>query len=292
MKRFRTINRALITLFLLSLLTTLAAFGQQPGSLSPKASVGVDVDHIIKAFALKETEFRHALNSYAFKRDAVIQEIGMGGQVAGEYHRVSYFTFDDSGNRYEKIVFFPMATFPGVTAEDLEDLGGVNPFALEAAKINQYNFTYVGKEKIDELNLYVFDVSPKVKPDPKKTKERFFQGRIWVDDRDLQIVKSRGKGVPETKINKFPTVETYREQIDSHYWFPTYSYADEELVFDTGEVLHLRMRVRYTDFKPGRADVKIIETDDGPGIEDATPKPNASPTPRPPLTQTPEEKKP
>jgi hypothetical protein len=279
MKRFSTINRALLMLFLLIGAATQAAFGQQPTNVSATTSK-VDVEQIIRAFAAKETEFRQALNSYAFKRDAVIQQIGMGGQVAGEYHRVSNFTFDNEGKRYEKITFFPIPTYPGVTAEDIEDLNGINPFALEASKINQYNFTYVGKEKIDELNLYVFDVAPKIKPDPKRTKERFFQGRIWVDDKDLQIVKSRGKAVPETKINKFPIVETYREQIDGRYWFPTYSYADDELVFDNGDVLHIRIRVRYTDFKPGRADVRIIEVDDeGPGIEDSTPKPSPSPTP-------------
>lgn len=270
-------------LMLLALTAMHSAFGQQPVK-STTAAPPVDVNAIVKAFSAKETEFRRALNSYAFRRDAVIQDIGMGGQIAGEYHRVSNFTFDDQGNRYEKIVFFPMSPLSGtITVEDIEDLGGVNPFALEASKLDRYSFTYVGKERIDELNLYVFDVSPKVMPDPKKTKERFFQGRIWVDDRDLQIVKSKGKGVPETKINKFPNVETYREQIDGRYWFPTYSYADEELVFDNGDTRHIRIRVRYTDFKPGRADVRIIETDDdGPGIEDTTPKAKPSPTPAPP----------
>ncbi len=191
MKRFSKINSRLALVFLLVAAATQSAFGQQPTNVSA-TNTKVDVDRIVKAFAAKETEFRRALNSYAFKRDAVIQQIGMGGQVAAEYHRVSNFTFDNQGNRYEKITFFPMATFAGVTAEDIEDLGGINPFALEASKINQYNFTYVGKERIDELNLYVFDVAPKIKPDPKRTKERFFQGRIWVDDRDLQLVKSRG----------------------------------------------------------------------------------------------------
>lgn len=235
----------------------------------------VDVNKIVRAFSAKETEFRQALNQYAFKRDAVIQVIGMGGQIAAEYHRVSNFTFDDSGNRYEKIVFFPMPTFGGVTPEDIEDLSGVNPFALEASKLDRYNFTYVGKERIDELDLYIFDVAPKVIPDPK-TKERLFVGRIWVDDHDLQIVKSYGKGVPETKINKFPKVETYREQIDGRYWFPTYSYADEELVYDNGTVMHIRLRVKYTDFKQGHADVKIIEVD-GDEIEDAPTAKPASP---------------
>lgn len=217
-----------------------------------------EIDRIIKTFTAKETRFRRALNSYSFKRDALIQTLGMGGQVTGEYHRVSQFTFDDQGNRFEKISFFPMPSFGGVTQEDLEDLGGISPFALEPAMIDRYNIKYVGKEKIDELNLYVFDVSPKVLPDPKKIKDRLFLGRIWVDDQELQIVKTRGKGVPETKINKFPNVETYREQIDG-YWFPTYSYADEELIFDNGEPLHIRLKVRYTDFALAKADVKVIE---------------------------------
>ena len=153
-------------------------------NITPSALPAARIDEIVRAFTAKETRFRQALNSYAFKRDALVQTIGMGGQVTGEYHRVSFFTFDDLGNRFEKINFFPMPTLTEITmmAQDLEDLGGINPFALEAAKINLYSFKYVGKEKIDELDLYVFDVGPKVAPDPKKIKDRFFQGRIWVDD--------------------------------------------------------------------------------------------------------------
>jgi len=218
-----------------------------------------DADKIIASFTAKEAQFRRALNSYSFKRDALVQSIGMGGQVIGEYHRVSVFTFDDQGNRYEKISFFPMSSMPEITQEDIDDLGGIEPFALEPSKIGKYNIRYVGKEKIDELNLYIFDVQPKVIPDPKKTKERLFSGRIWVDDQDLQIVKTKGKGVPETKINKFPTVETYREHIDGKFWFPTYSYADEELIFDNGGSLHVRMKVRYMDFAPTRATLKVTE---------------------------------
>ena len=234
----------------------------QTSGASGGALTQAEIERIIKTFTTKETQFRHALNEYSFKRDAVLQSLGMGGQVMGEYHRVSLFTFDDAGARYEKISYFPMPSFTQVTQEDLEDLGGIQPFALEPSKIPQYDFKYVGKDKIDELSLYVFDVTPKVIPDPKKSKERFFTGRIWVDDQDLQIVKTKGKGVPETKINKFPTVETYREQIDGRYWFPTYSYADEELIFDKGDPLHIRMKVRYSDFELARAKVKIIEIDD------------------------------
>lgn len=218
----------------------------------------VDAAAIVRAFTRKETEFRRALNGYTFRREAVVQTIGFGGQVTGEYNRTSQFTFNDAGERFERITYFPMPTLTEIsfTQEDLEDLGGVQPFALEASKIDQYNFVYVGREKVDEIGTYVFDVSPKVVP--KKVSERFFQGRVWVDDRDLQIVKVKGKGVPEGK-QRFPTFETYREQIDGKYWFPTYTYADDELNFADGQTVHVRMKVRYTDYKRFQGKVRVIE---------------------------------
>lgn len=261
-------------------------------TVSASAMPQAQVDEIVRAFTAKESGFRQALNNYAFKRDAMVQTIGMGGQVTGEYHRVSQFTFDDHGNRFEKINFFPMPTLTeiNITAQDLEDLGGVNPFALEAAKLNSYSFKYVGKEKIDELDLYVFDVGPKVAPDPKKIKERYFQGRIWVDVQDLQIVKARGKAVPEDKNNKYPTFETYREQIDGKYWFPTYTYSDDELTFGNGNVVRMRMLVKYTDFVVGRGRVTITEVGDAPAGMDKPepPKLESKPKPSPETQKQPE----
>ena len=270
----------LLLTFAAFLLITPFAIAQETGANLSQA----EINKIIAAFTAKEVQFRQALNQYSFKRDAVIQSLGMGGQVIGEYRRVSFFTFDDQGNRYEKISYFPMPSMSNVTAEDLDDLGGINPFALEPSKLDRYNIKYSGKEKIDELNLYVFDVTPKVIPDPKKIKERLFTGRVWVDDQDLQIVKTKGKGVPETKINKFPIVETYREQFGGRFWFPTYSYADEELIFEGGQPLHVRMMVKYSDFAPARADVRVVDVESGgelqnEGAKPSTPKP--TPTPKP-----------
>ena len=256
------------------LLATLVLFGLCALTVSAQTNGSgaidpAEADRIIRTFTAKEAQFRKALNTYSFKRDALIQSIGAGGQVVGEYHRISTFTFDDQGERFEKISFFPMSTLPEITQEDVDDLGGVNPFALEPSKADLYNFRYAGKEKIDELNLYIFDVTPKVMPNPKKLKDRLFSGRIWVDEQDLQIVKTKGKGVPETKKNKFPTVETYREHIDGRFWFPTYSYADEELIFEDGGSIHVRMKVRYLDFTESKATLRVTEIgeNDEPGSE-------------------------
>ena len=272
-----------VALTLLPLAGVSAGRGRAGQGTTAASREVVDVGRIIRAFTQKETEFRRALNGYTFKRDAIIQTIGAGDQVTGEYRRTSQFVFDDAGQRFERITFFPQPTLTEVsfTSEDLEDLGGVQPFALEASKIGQYDFTYVGTEKVDELNTYVFDVAPKVMP--KKVSERFFQGRVWVDDRDLQIVKVRGKGVPEGK-QRFPTFETYREQIDGKYWFPTYTYADDTLTFKGGGTVHFRMRIKFTDFQRLRGRATVIE-EGKPGEVNDKDKQPAKPAATPPPTK-------
>lgn len=238
-------------------------------SLSP-----TEADRIIRKFTDNERQFRDALTSYVFNRSATIQTVGLGGQITGTYRRDSFLTFTSSGERFERVTFSPPSTLTelSVTPEDIEDLSGVNPFALEPSALPQYNINFVGKEKIDELTLFVFDVTPKVIPNPKKSKQRLFTGRIWVDDRDLMIVKSKGKAVPETKDSKFPVVETWRENIDGKYWFPSFISADDNLVFGNGNVVHLRMKVRFTNYKVGRTDVKVLEETDVIVEEEPTPK--------------------
>ncbi len=251
---------------------SIAAHGQATGIVN-KNLTPAEIDRIIKKFTANEGDFRAALTNYVFNRSATVNIIGLGGQIAGTYRRDSFMTFTSDGARFEKVIFAPVATTPPgfVTPEDLEDLGGVNPFALEPQAVSQYNFSYIGIERIDELNLYVFDVTPKVIPDPKKSKLRLFTGRVWVDIDDLMIVKSRGKAVPETKTNKFPIVETTREQIDGKYWFPSDARSDDELVFGNGNVTRIRMRVKYTDYKLGRSEIRILD-DDEPVKPEPAPK--------------------
>ena len=143
--------------------------------------------------------------------------------------------------------------------------------------VNLYRINYIGKEKIDELDLYVFDISPRVMPDPKKTNQRLFQGRIWVDDRDLMIVKSKGKAIPEGK-ERFAIMETWRDSVDGKYWFPVFSTSDDELVFDNGQVVKIRVRVKYSNYRVGKTDVKIL--DDEQEVKEET-KPTPTPTPIP-----------
>ncbi len=238
-----------------------------------------ETDKIVAKFTRNERLFREALNIYAFNRNATISTIGMGGQITGTYKRESFMTFDTEGKRVEKILLFPVSTLTEIiiSQADIENLGGLDPFAIEPAQIDKYKFTYLGKEKIDELDLFVFDVAPKVIPKAEKDGLRLFSGRIWVDDRDLLIVKSKGKAVPEWKDERFAAIETWRENIDGKYWFPSFSSSDDELVFKNGQAVKVKIRVKYSNFNVGRTDVKIV------GEEDVVePQPTPSPIPKKP----------
>lgn len=254
--------RSILTVAVLCL--SAAGISAQEGEVVRHNLNSAEIERIVREFTRNEDEFRMALTNYVFNRSATVQTIGLGGLITGTYRRDSFMTFTSDGKRFEKITYFPISTLRElqVTAEDIEDLGGVNPFAINPRDAADYTFNYIGKQQIDELNTYVFDVRPRVIPDPKKTKKRYFVGRIWVDDRDLMIVKSKGKGVPEPGKQKFPVVETWRTNVDGKYWFPAYSSSDDELVFDNGQVVKLRLRVRYDNYKQGRSEVIILDSED------------------------------
>ena len=268
-------KRSLVLFVVVFCLAVGASFGQATGIVKKDLSPA-EIDRIIKKFTKNEALFRRALNVYAFDRSATVQTIGLGGQVTGVYRRDSYLTFKEAGERFEKIVFFPVPTITEIqiTPADIENLGGIDPFAIEPKVADQYAFAYLGMEHIDELDLYVFDVAPKVVPDAKKGIAKFFQGRIWIEKDDLMIVQSRGKAVPEGK-ERFPIVTTIRGSVDNKYYFPIYSYSNGDdgiLVFPNGRVAKTTFKVTYKNYRLGHSEVRILD-DDEPVTPTPAPKP-------------------
>jgi hypothetical protein len=278
-------KKFLLVTLIAACLSVISAFGQTTSNIVKNDLPQPEIDRIIKKFTQNEALFRQALNVYAFNRNATMQTVGIGGNITGTYKRESYLTFNDAGERFEKILFAPVSTMTeiDITIEDIDNLGGIDPFAIEPKMVDQYAFTYLGKEKIDELNLHVFEVGPKIMPDPKKGEAKFFQGRVWVDDEDFMIVKSKGKAVPEAK-QRFAIMETFRENVDGKYWFPSFTTSDDELVFGNGRVVKMRIRVKYKDYRLGRTDVKIVGEED---VIDETKAPAPKPTPPAPPAKKP-----
>ena len=210
---------------------------------------------IITKFAAKETEFARARENYTYRQTARVQELEAGGTPMGKWEMVTDIIFSPEGKRTEHVVRAPMPTLRNIllTPEDEADLRNVQPFVLTSNEIPKYDIRYLGKQHADEIPCYVFAVKPK----KMEKGQRYFEGQIWVDDRDLQIVKSYGRGVGIVRgDNQFPKFETYREQIDGKYWFPTYTRADDTLNFQAGPQ-RIRMLVKYENYKQFKSDVNI-----------------------------------
>jgi len=221
----------------------------QPKSLTP--------EEIIKRFATKEKDFKEARDLYTYRQDVKVQVLD-GDTVKGEYHEVFDVLFDNSGKRLENVVFAPQSSLDqaGLSMDqgDFDDIRNRLPFVLTSDEVGEYDILYVGQQQEDDLHCYVFDIAPK----QIVGKKRYFQGRIWVDDHDFQIVKTYGKTVPQIYDRKhkgkdehlYPNFTTWREQIDKVYWFPVYTKADDTLHFSGGlGDVHIREIVKYQNYK-------------------------------------------
>ena len=284
-------GRSLLVLTLLLCgAASLPAFCQE-GPLVSDQPKDITPDEIIKRFAEKETEFAKARDQYTYRQDVKVQNVD-GETVLGEYHEVFDVLFDDKGKRIENVVFAPSSSLDqsGLSMDqgDFEDIRHRLPFVLTSQDLAEYDVLYVGQQAEDELHCFVFDIAPK----KIEGKKRYFQGRIWVDDHDFQIVKTYGKTVPDIVAKKrgndehlYPKFTTWRQQIDGLYWFPVYTKADDELHFKSGDI-HIREIVKYQDYKRFGSNVKILY--EGKEIPKGDQKPGQTPAPTP----APEQKKP
>ncbi len=218
----------------------------------------VKVEKIIREFAAKEKLFKAARENYTYRQINRLQELNYNGRVVGTYEQSWDILYDDRGKRIERVTYAPIPTLQRiqVTQQDIEAMRSIQPFVLTTDELPLYEVQYLSHSRVDEITAYIFSIRPRKIEKGKQ----YFQGRVWVDDRDLQIVKSEGRQVPEIKNKKsenlFPRFVTFREQVDGKFWFPTYTRADDTLRFSSGPV-RIRQIIKYTDYKQFRAKTRI-----------------------------------
>lgn len=233
-----------------------------------------EIQEIIRKFAAQETAFSKAREAYTYRQTSRLQELDDNGGRIGNWEETFDVIFTANGKRDEKVVRAPVPALRNLilTPEDLQDMRSVQPFVLTSNEISNYSVNYLGQEKLDEIECYAFAVRPR-KMEPGK---RYFAGIVWVDEQELQIVKSYGRATGLMKRNQdsqYPKFETFREQVDGKYWFPTYTVSNDTLVFDSGLAQKIKMTVRYADYKQFKSDVKITFGDEVPTPDPAKPKP-------------------
>jgi len=227
---------------------------ESDNTLDTTAPKGMSAQELIQKLVANEDRVQAARSQYSFTQDLLVQTLD-GKVVDGQFHQITKISFDEKGKRVENVSFAEQPTLRGIqmSETDMDDVRSFMPWILSSDQARQYNLTYTGKQHVDDLDTYVFHVEPKT----LEKNKRYFQGRIWVDDRDVQIVKLCGKSVPEAVVKKKkkknepvevrPTFVGYRQLVDS-YWFPAYARVDDKLDFGVQSV-HVREIVKFNGYK-------------------------------------------
>lgn len=216
---------------------------------------GMTAQELIQKFTAGEDKVRDLRSHYTYTQDVLVQTLD-GNSVDGQWHEITQISYDEKGKRVENVKFAEQSTLRNVqmSENDMDDIRVFMPWIVTKDETAQYNFTYAGQQHVDDLDTYVFHVDPK----KEEKNKRYFQGRIWVDNRDLQVVKLCGKSVPDAvrakkkqPVDLRPTFVSYRQYIDRN-WFPAYARVDDTLHFGVQSV-HIREIVKFKDYKRAAA---------------------------------------
>jgi Peptidase family M48 len=85
-----------------------------------------------------------------------------------------------------------------------------------------YDFRYVHREFLGEVRCLVFDVTPR-----KDSGKGRFLGRVWVEDKDFNIVRLNGTYTPPPRNGYFFHMDSWRLNLVPGYWVPAYIYSEE-----------------------------------------------------------------
>jgi hypothetical protein len=298
----RAFRRLLLPILTLGVFTSAAwpLFAQEnaPGPLTPppehevKRVVGVaeaeappslPPAQIIQGFSKKEEIYVAARPQYAYRKTIRIQEFGPDGRPSGEFIATYDAVRSSDGQLYEKATTAPATSLQYLQfePEDAQFLTRIPAFPVTASQLSKYNLQYLNTEKVDEVDCYIFQVSPKT----LDRQHALFDGVIWVDQKYLEVVKTYGKWVTDLGPLKPPTLpfdmfETYRENVDGKYWFPDYARADGVYKMKDRDI-PIRVTIKWTNFKPFSAAAPA------PTAAPPAAQPPASPSATPPTTPPP-----
>jgi hypothetical protein len=87
---------------------------------------------------------------------------------------------------------------------------------------SNYHFTFVRREFLGEARCIVIDVQPR-----EKAPKGLFTGRIWVEDRDFNIVRFNGTYSGHSDYTYYLHFDSWRFNLQVDVWLPSYVYVEE-----------------------------------------------------------------
>lgn len=218
--------------------------------LSTTCAAQTPPDNLAKLVAHRESETEAERNEYTYRQTMTLDELDDKGGTRGQYREVRDIIFSPKHERSEDFVGKPQNNLKALslTEEDFRDIRDIQPLVLTEDRLWNYETKFRGEEIMDDVDCWVLQVRPRQILEG----QRFFDGMIWVDKKEYNIVRMAGQAVPQIRTlkseNLFPRFTTIRKPIDGKHWFPVYTYADDTLQFRTGPQRE-KLRISYSNYK-------------------------------------------
>ena len=109
-----------------------------------------------------------------------------------------------------------------------------------------YDFKFVRQEFLGEVRCIVIDVQPKGNAGGR------FLGRIWVEDREYNIVRFNGTYSPRSRYSYFLHFDSWRLNLQAGLWLPSYVFIEESNFKGVGPLLpglHFKAQTRLVELR-------------------------------------------
>lgn len=226
----------------------MAAAGQEVPALAQRhvqehqpTSLAQVVDHIVA----REGQLVETLGKYSPRVETYIQEFRQnrkpGPVIAGDDYFLGRL---EVRNGVIERSFLPRLQKKGHILSDVLPHGPMarffsfqfepNVFAFpifpDISRFNRqyYQFKFIRREFLGDVRCLVFDLWPR----PDAEEEGLFEGRIWVEDQDYNVVRFNGSfGAHSRFVFHF---DSWRENLQPGLWLPVYVYSEESSLADSG----------------------------------------------------------
>jgi len=221
MRRFRTV----VCWMLVSSLAGVAAENKGPASLSFDQTVDrvVEREHkfvetMKRLHPLAETYIQNLHEDSDHNVEPVNDQYFLGRIDLNDGPRDSVFQKRHRG--FLRHVLHPL---PAALSYRFLPQGFAQMVMLDAdLQKSNYRFTFVRREFLGEARCIVIDVQPR-----EKAPKGLFIGRIWVEDRDFNIVRFNGTYSGHSDYTYYLHFDSWRFNLQADVWLPSYVYVEE-----------------------------------------------------------------
>ena len=138
--------------------------------------------------------------------------------------------------------------FPSLFSRKFLPLGFAQMVMLDRDfQKKNYDFKFVRQEFLGEVRCIVIDVQPKGNAGGR------FLGRIWVEDRDYNIVRFNGTYSPHSRYSYYLHFDSWRLNLQAGVWLPAYVFIEESNLKSAGPLLpglHFKAQTRLWSYDP------------------------------------------